>query len=72
MFTALGSCSHLILAWSLRKSGTDNHMRSGVSDGGGDFFTAAMNASWDDAFARELGHDPVLQEWFMNGGPLPP
>ena len=50
----------------------DNHMRSGVSDGGGDFFTAAMNASWDEAFARELGHDPVLQDWFMNGGPLPP
>ena len=44
----------------------------GVADGGLGFFTAKMNATWNAALEKHTGHDPVMQEWFMNGGPLPP
>mmetsp|Transcript_14808 Transcript_14808/g.34736 ORF Transcript_14808/g.34736 Transcript_14808/m.34736 type:complete len:399 (+) Transcript_14808:83-1279(+) len=46
-------------------------IRKGTSGSGKSFVTPEMQKVWDEALLSEFP-DPVMREWALNGGPLPP
>lgn len=44
------------------------HIKTGKADGAAEFFTADMNARWEEAVQKHWGDAPGLRAWADNGG----